>query len=197
MEGKYGKNNVWNVHELQKDFHVLGFLRPSYGRCRKCKFQKCVGIGNFNQCDGFEAVTRRFYESDSVIVKVAEDKFGVKSERKSVFRTAQYLLSHASIRTDVKRPHAYTWFGCVSYRKMKVVIPKRKFQCPICGDELVRVRYNFDVRLDDYGHQRFITNKDNPNFKKQFLDVVYLGEYRYAWHEVSGSYERYRGYDYV
>lgn len=45
MEGKYGKNNVWNVHELQKDFHVLGFLAP-YIACER-KSDKVIGSMEF------------------------------------------------------------------------------------------------------------------------------------------------------
>ena len=106
---KWRKFWYWSPH-----FHVLGFVKGGYARCRACVDKKCEGRNKeFLRCDGFEARTRRCFETDGVIVKVAEDRFGVKAERKSIFDTAQYQLSHACIRTDSKRAHAVFWFGVV------------------------------------------------------------------------------------
>lgn len=171
--------------------HVLGHLLGGYGRCRNCKDMKCIGKNKeFLLCDGYEARTRRCFESDGVIVKVAEDKFGVKSERKSVFETARYLLSHASIRTDVKRPHAYTWFGVCSYRKLKVTVEKRKMLCAICGLDMHKVRraWSWNVTLDNYDAQCLETDRDSPNFKREFLDVVWLNGSLVWIEDDSGSY---------
>jgi hypothetical protein len=159
----------WSPH-----FHVLAFLKGGYARCRACLDKKCVGRNKqFLNCDGFEAVTRRCFERDGVIVKVAEDRFGVKAVRKSVFDTAQYQLSHASIRTDAKRASVVFWFGVVSYRRFRFKVEKRKVLCPICESELVRVRFVGVVGLMDFNHQCFVRNRSSPLFKREFLfDLV-------------------------
>jgi len=114
-------------------FHVLGFVLGGY-RCRGCKDAVCIGKGNFNRCEGFEAVTRQLWVNDGYIVKVL-------AKRKTVVGTAWYQLNHASIKKGVKRFHVATWFGVCSYRKLKVTIELKKRVCPICGRDLVKLRY--------------------------------------------------------
>ena len=168
----------WNEHRKiwykSPHFHVLGFVKGGYGRCRACLDKKCVGRDKqFLRCDGFEAVTRRCFERDGVIVKVAEDRYGVKAERRSVFDTAQYQLSHASIRLDAKRANAVFWFGVMSYRRFHFKVEKHKVLCPICESELVRVRFVGVVGLMDFSHQCFVRNRRSPLFKREFLfDLV-------------------------
>jgi hypothetical protein len=168
----------WNEHRKcwypSPHFHVLAFLKGGYARCRACVDKKCVGRDKqFLRCDGFEAVTRRCFETDGVIVKVAEDRYGVKAVRRSIFDTAQYQLSHASIRTDAKRANAVFWFGVVSYRRFRFKVEKRKVLCPICESELVRVRFVGVVGLMDFSHQCFVRNRRSPLFKREFLfDLV-------------------------
>jgi len=168
----------WNEHRKcwypSPHTHILAFLKGGYARCRACVDKKCVGRDKqFLRCDGFEAVTRRCFETDGVIVKVAEDRYGVKAERRSIFDTAQYQLSHASIRTDAKRANAVFWFGVVSYRRFRFKVEKRKVLCPICESELVRVRFVGVVGLMNFGHQCFCTNRHSPLFKREFLfDLV-------------------------
>jgi hypothetical protein len=118
----------WNPH-----FHVLGFVGgEGYGKCRHCKGGNCYA------CKGFEGVTRSENKKDGWIVKVLE-------KRKTVGGTAWYQLNHASIRrSGSKKSHAATWFGVCSYRKLKLINGKDvgiKHKCPICGGDLVRVRY--------------------------------------------------------
>jgi hypothetical protein len=118
----------WNPH-----FHVLGFVGgEGYGKCRRCKGGDCYA------CNGFEGVTRTENKKDGWIVKVLE-------KRKTVGGTAWYQLNHASIRrSGSKKSHAATWFGVCSYRKSKLINGKDvgiKHKCPICGGDLVRVRY--------------------------------------------------------
>lgn len=169
--------------------HVLAFVKGGYSRCRACVNKKCIGRNKeFSMCDGFEACTRRCFETDGVIVKVAEDRFGVKGERKSVFDTAQYQLSHASIRTDVKRAHAVFWFGVVSYRRFHFKVEKHRVLCPICGSELKRVRYVGVLGLENFGHQCFVTNRCSPLFKREFLFDLVDGRGRSLWVEDSVSY---------
>ncbi len=120
----------WSPH-----FHALGFIRGGYRRCRGC-------VGHCKKgCDGFVDRNYRLNEVDGCYVKV-------KGKRKTVFGTAWYQLHHSSIRTDVKRFHAVTWFGICSYRKMKIPKELRKEynekhrkKCPICGSNLVRHEY--------------------------------------------------------
>ncbi len=59
--------------------------------------------------------------------------------RDSVVATAQYQLSHAGIKSGV---HTITWFGAISYNKIKVepeVVDDDV--CPVCGSELQRVEW--------------------------------------------------------
>jgi hypothetical protein len=118
----------WNPH-----FHVLGFVGgEGYGKCRRCKGADCYA------CNGFEGVTRSENKKDGWVVKVLE-------KRKTVGGTAWYQLNHASIRRGgSKKSHAATWFGVCSYRKLKLINGKDvgiKHKCPICGGDLVRLRY--------------------------------------------------------
>jgi len=131
-------------------FHILGFILGGY-RCRVCVKQFC------SECHGFEGLTRRCFEKDGFIVKIAQDWFsGVAGERKSLYNTAKYQLSHASIRTDVKRPHVVTWFGVCSYRRLKFKYVLKKAVCPYCGGVLVRVRY--------LGSKYFCVDRDSSDF---------------------------------
>ena len=116
------KHWYWSPH-----FHVLGFILGGYGKCRGCV--KC-----HKGCGGFVDRNYRFNEKDGIYVKV-------KGKRKTVGGTAWYQLNHSTIRTDVKRPHACTWFGVCSYRKLKVSPELRRRFCPICQHDLERLRY--------------------------------------------------------
>jgi hypothetical protein len=129
----------WSPH-----YHVLGFILGGY-KCRSCKkieaSGKC-GIEN-RGCDGF--VNRNFRENEKDGLY-----FKVEGKRKTVSGTASYILNHASIRKGVKRPHAGVWFGVCSYRELKLSPVERKAVCPICGHDLVKLRYfgreNLDLR---------------------------------------------------
>jgi len=117
----------WSPH-----FHVIGFVDGGYSCCRHCKKSTLDCLS----CDGYEGRTRRCYEKDGYIVKVL-------GKRKSIFGTAWYQLNHASVKRGVTRFHVARWFGTCSYRKLKLKkgdrIPRNK--CPICGMDLVRLRY--------------------------------------------------------
>jgi hypothetical protein len=128
----------------------------------------CVG------CDGFESRTRKFFEKDGYIVKVL-------GKRKTAFGTAWYQLNHSTIRTNVKRPHACTWFGVCSYRKLKVKVEKRKSLCPICGEELVKLHY--------LGVRRIVKERDSPEYVGSFVDDLVDSDGSLNWVEAhSGSY---------
>jgi hypothetical protein len=181
---KWRKFWYWSPH-----MHILGFVKGGYARCRACVDKKCEGRNReFLKCDGFESLTRRCFEFDGVIVKVAEDKFGVKSVRESIFKTAQYQLSHASIRTDVRRAHAVFWFGVVSYRRFHFKVGKQKALCPICGSELRRVCYVGKLGLHNFDAQCFVTNRCSLLFKREFLSDLRDVKGRLVWVEDSVSY---------
>ena len=73
-------------------------------KCRHCRDKICIGNGNFNRCNGFEAGTRRLNVNDGYIVKVL-------GSRKTIFGTAWYQLNHASVKKGVSRFHVATWFA--------------------------------------------------------------------------------------
>jgi hypothetical protein len=114
----------WSPH-----FHVLGFIRGGFGRCRHCKGGDC------RVCGGVEGRCYEAFDRTGYIVKVLE-------ERETVGGTAWYQLNHASVKKEVKRFHVATWFGVCSYRKLKVKPEeKKKAVCPICRHELEKFRY--------------------------------------------------------
>ena len=166
----------WSPH-----FHVLGFVLGGY-RCRDCRKECAKGCG----C-GFNDLQYRAFEKFGCIVKVAEDKYGRKDARKSVGGTAWYQLNHSTIRTNVERPHAVTWFGVASYRALKVRVAKRKVLCPLCGHDLVKLLY--------YGSKNFVLNRDSSYFARESFDdlvedgrVVWVEDTRLEYWR-SGSYE--------
>jgi len=115
----------WSPH-----FHLLAFIGgEGYGKCRRCKGADCYA------CLGFEGLTRREHEKDKWIVKVME-------KRKTIGGTAWYELNHCCIRRGSRKSHAVSYFGVVSYRKLKLATVKGiEHKCPICGNALVRIRY--------------------------------------------------------
>jgi hypothetical protein len=123
----------WSPH-----FHCIGFVDGGYSRCRHCSKSTLDCLS----CDGFEGRTRRCYNKEGgrqgagYIVKV-------KGERKSIHGTAWYQLHHASIRHNSVRFHVATWFGTCSYRRLKLKKGDRinRDVCPICGSDLVRLKY--------------------------------------------------------
>ena len=105
-------------------FHILGFILGGFGKCRGCK-KVCFA----HNCNGFMKRQYRLYHKDKYIVKVL-------GKRVSVYHTAYYLLHHSSVKKGVKRFRVATWFGVVSYRKMKFTPERRKALCPICRHDL-------------------------------------------------------------
>jgi len=135
----------WSPH-----FHVLGFIKGGYGKCRHCpkvlESGKC-GVEN-RGCNGFINRNYRLNEVDGCYVKV-------KGRRKSVFGTAWYQLHHATVDVSKKRTNVVRWFGVCSYYKLKISkeLMKEYFEgcgkkCPICGHDLVHHEY--------HGHESFV-----------------------------------------
>ena len=139
------KSWYWSIH-----FHVLGFVLGGYSRCRHCKG------GNCYTCEGSMGKFYRAYRSSGYakgyIVKVlAERNMSFYGDKPNIMGTAWYQLNHATIDTTKKLFHVATWFGVAGYRKFKLTSLCRKRLCPICGMELVRVRYNgnpFEMNKD-------------------------------------------------
>ena len=73
-----------------------------------------------------------------------------KGERKTLFGTFWYLLSHSGVRD---KKHSIVWIGNLSYRKLKVEKEKKDMCCPVCKDKFVPICY-------DGVHQ--IVTKDKP-----------------------------------
>jgi len=66
--------------------------------------------------------------------------------RESVSATAFYQLSHAGVWYGEGRRHSVTWFGGLSYSKLKVE-PKLKEaeKCPLCEKELVKLIWSSNL----------------------------------------------------
>jgi hypothetical protein len=67
--------------------------------------------------------------------------------RKTVAGTALYQLSHAGIH---KKYRTVTWFGSMSYNKVRIPPPlEKKELCPICGQELRQLWYFGSAELPE------------------------------------------------
>ena len=60
--------------------------------------------------------------------------------RNSVFGTFLYILSHAGVKP---RNHTTTWFGDLSYSKLRLEIEHKSDQCPCCESELEPLKYMY------------------------------------------------------
>ena len=120
-------------------FHILGAIKSGYGNCRHCgnvwlDKKGCAHVIDSAKCmagcNGFEAVTRRAYETDGCIVKV-------EGERKTLGGTVWYELSHVSIRKDAKKQVVVNWFGAYGRNKLRIPkgsMPQHEHLCKICGE---------------------------------------------------------------
>ena len=113
-------------------------------KCRACNKFEWASEAVCGDCDGFEARTRREYEKDGFIVKIAEDREGKKGVRKSIFFTMYYQLDHCFYRISAKRHNVVRWFGTHSYRKAKVKVVKKYAVCPLCSSRLKVLDYSGD-----------------------------------------------------
>jgi hypothetical protein len=165
--------------------HSLGVIAGGY-TCRNCPKLGIASKEVCHGCGGFEEVTRKLYETDKCIVKIAEDREGQRKERVSIFSTLSYELSHATIRNDVKRATPCWYSGVCSYRKLKVIIVKKGNVCPICGGKLEwcayvgsehletdpsKLEYRSNLLTDCFdsgGEPRFL-KKPTESFIKRFM----------------------------
>ena len=136
---------AWRPH-----YHVLGFIKGGYARCRNCKRKwDCV-----KGCGGFDDRAWQMYQRSGYYVKVfAERKKSYYEDKDNIFGTAFYQVNHSTIRLGVKRFHTVTWFGVCGNRKFeseKVVV---KTICPLCCDEMKRSVYvGKEPIVKDVGH---------------------------------------------
>jgi hypothetical protein len=137
-------------------FHMLGFILGGFRKCRRCEHvddkgsRFCCG-----GCTGFYGRSKECNKKDLYIVEV-------EGERETVFGTAWYQLNHASVDSSKRRFHVSTWFGCCSYRKLKVTVEKKKELCPICGEELEKLMY--------VGSLRIVKERGAVGYQASFLD---------------------------
>jgi hypothetical protein len=152
----------WSPH-----WHVVGFLVDGYSMCRECVHNCDADRGFCRDCrKGFEGRSRRAYDSDGWIVKVAE-------ERKTILGTFFYQIEHSTIIPSKERFHSLTWFGVAGIRALK--LDKSEFKenpelCPICGSECVPLRYmGFNkARLEK---EFWIKEFEEPAFDKDGLPI--------------------------
>jgi hypothetical protein len=165
---------VWSPH-----YHVLGFLRGGYDKCRECKVRVCVRDSsgdNFDKCDGFEAVTRREHENDGYIVKVHE-------ERQTVFGTLYYLFNHCTVRLSfLKRSHVVTWWGKCSNKQYSSSPLKSDVVCCLCGEDMEKDVYVGKRELvKDIGHvdyrSVFVFEPFDEDGEPNFMSDVESREY--------------------
>lgn len=143
----------WSPH-----FHVIGYILGGFCKCRSCPY--CDDRGSrwhCGGCDGFYGRSKECYKKDNVIAEV-------KGERQTVFGTAWYQLNHSVVKVGVVRYQVAMWFGVCSKRKLRLTVEKRKDLCPVCGSELVKLRY--------FGGKVIIVNREHPDFKRElFMDA--------------------------
>jgi hypothetical protein len=116
-------------------YHVTGYIKGGYSRCRACSHNNWFDREKCKKCEGFEGRIRRQNEKDGFIVKV-------KGVRKSIWGTVRYQLDHCGIPLEKGKYHNITWFGVVSYRALKLT--KEDFEeidfkhnlCPLCQNSL-------------------------------------------------------------
>ncbi len=124
-------------------------FHPFRRRCPRCKsapemgHKTCLNCGNL----WFEwhfSPHFHFVGYGWIVGTSAEEKksgYVVKNlgVRKTIGGTIFYQLSHAGVHLDY---HTITWFGDLSYNKLKVEPQNREGnQCPICGAPLVRCKW--------------------------------------------------------
>jgi hypothetical protein len=152
----------WSLH-----WHIGGFLSEGYSTCRNCAHNCESDRDVCRNCrNGFEGRTRRAYDKDGWIVKVAE-------KRKTILGTFYYQLNHSTIIPSKNRFHSLTWFGVCGIKALK--LDKSEFKeepdlCPICGSKCVPLKYlGFDK--DRIIEEFWIKEFEEPAFDKDGLPI--------------------------
>jgi len=107
--------------------------------------------------------TSEIFEKTGYLVK----NLGV---RNSVRSTILYQLSHAGVKKDI---HTITWYGELSYNKLKFEFVQEKEICPICQGELYAISW-------------VLTDRGPPIPEKEeefFIDAEGWAEKTYTYYE--------------
>jgi hypothetical protein len=149
-------------------YHIVGFLKESYMRCRNCpdfaQWGTNSGCNRVCHCNGFEQLTREQFKVDGYICKVA-------GERRNVVGTIWYELGHSSIKISSlkvggKRFYPLTWFGVAGYHKLHYVAEKDTRACPLCGLPLIK------ISQCGCSGVKICTDESSPDFHRHlFLDM--------------------------
>lgn len=137
---------VWSPH-----FHILGFVRGGYNRCRVCERKwNCL-----SGCGGFDDRAYQSFLRNGYFVKVL-------GSRQSVYGSAWYQMNHATIKLGVKRFHTVTWFGNCGFRKFKATKSFSIIPCSVCGEPMCR---GFHV-----GNRDIVKNLGHSAYVRSFVD---------------------------
>lgn len=180
--GRYNRTRQWF---FSPHFHSLAFIFDGYDKCRNCDRKNNCLAG----CGGFDDVSWRKFQIDKWYVKVLDPRH----ERRNVRKTASYELGHCTIKKGVRNFRAVTYFGVVSYRKLKISDEARarweedrKQKCGLCGSELVDIEY--------VGRKPFVVDRLDPEFRRDSFEdylengyVAYVLRLKKKWS--SGSYD--------
>ena len=163
----YRINRVRGVLEWSPHYHCLCPV-PARDKCRDCKKT------GFRGCGGFVDRNYRCGEVDGYLVKVHD-------KRKTVLGTSFYLMHHATIRVGIRRFHIVTYFGSMSNRHFRSVVPPCEDVCPACDEEMARSSY--------VGKRRIVKDIGSPDYAALFVDDEFdeSGEPNYV--EVGGGIE--------
>jgi len=144
----------WSPH-----YHGLFFLKGGYSRCRNCVRKSNCLFG----CGGWDDRRWQYYLKTGIYVKIMPKREkSYYDDKPNVGSTAWYFLNHSSVRRGAKRAVVVNWMGVSGYRKMKVVVEKRKQICPICGYELKRSLYS--------GHKHHVTSRYAFDYERDTLE---------------------------
>jgi len=163
-------------------YHIVGFIKNGYSRCRGCKYNNKYDRDRCRACKGFEGRVRRLNAKHGFIVKVL-------GERKSIWGTVYYQLDHCGVTVENSGYHNVTWFGVVSYCALKLIeddfveVGFKHNLCPICQEPLEDLYY---LGSDYY---RFAEEFWVKEFEEPFLDKDGKPRWKIkeksAWREVT------------
>lgn len=135
-------NNFYRYEKVGLHFHVLGY-----------------GYVNFNK-------VKNMHDTTGWIIKWIKEK---ENKKRSVFATSKYLLSHCAITQKIKlgfdgdgepvyskESKTISYFGVLSYNKLKVDDVEELDGCPYCSAKLVFVEPKsqslkyFEIPIDEF-----------------------------------------------
>lgn len=162
-------------------FHWVGFVRGGVDICRNCVHvrEDCY------DCPCFKGRGIREFRESGYLVKVFE-------ERRTVFGTLKYILSHATIRRvrmhtrfGVQRFSPITYLGALAPRRMKIGRVKAVVGCPLCSKEMTRKVYVGEDRSANH----VVKDINSPDYVPVFLDVAYCADGSDAYVDVPSHVE--------